>query len=240
MRIAVCDDEDLFLEKLIGCILNHIKPEESGDVRITSFHSGEDLLKAWSEGNSFDILFLDVIMAQMDGIETAREIRKQGGDPVIVFISSYRDPAVHGYEVNACRYLLKPLDENNLKEAFETALKEYRRKRLRFYTVQVRHERITFHTSEILYFESRLRRVILNTVDTQYEFYARLEEEARKLKPVGFAFSHTSFLVNLAHVRSLQKFQLRLTNHIKLPVSRHCAKPFTDAYIRFLGGIDLV
>ena len=106
MKIAICDDE-----KKLRSGLKHViemKLQLDGvDYEIAEYECGEDLL-AGIGGNPPDILFLDIEMKGLDGMETARELRKKNQDTVIVFVTAYPDFVFQGYEVRAFHYILKP------------------------------------------------------------------------------------------------------------------------------------
>lgn len=115
-NIAVCDDDPGTLE-IIAEMTKQICNKESIKPNLTCFESGKKLLDAISFGKSYDLLLLDVMMPQQDGMELAQFLRKDSFDGSIVFISSNREMALRGYEVSAARYLAKPIEEERLREA---------------------------------------------------------------------------------------------------------------------------
>ena len=127
MRIAICDDEKAFLRKFrreISEILNE------ADYELTEFTSGENLLETHKE-QKFDIVILDIEMTGINGLDTAREIRKSDRSAVIAFLTSYESFAVQGYEVKAERYILQQ-PSNMYKEQLESLFNEYRLKHKMF------------------------------------------------------------------------------------------------------------
>ena len=105
MRIAICDDEEQFragLRALITKLIGDLDPE------INSFHDGHDLLAEFDR-KPYDIVFLDIEMPEMDGITLARTLRSRSSEVLIVFLTGHVEYAIEGYEVNALRYLTKPV-----------------------------------------------------------------------------------------------------------------------------------
>ena len=126
MRIAVCDDEEKYrvhvkteLEKIVNSI----------DVVIDSFAQGEDLLKK-IENKPYDIIFLDIEMPTMDGITIAKKIREQSENMELVFLTNHVEYALEGYEVNALRYLTKPVNPVKLQEVISYMIKREKNRKI--------------------------------------------------------------------------------------------------------------
>ncbi len=120
LSIAVCDDEMLpccMLSKMIREILDELKIP----CTIRQFYNGTALLQ---EAGNFDILFLDILMQEPDGMETARRLRQKSSDQILIFISSSRDYVWNAYDVEAFHYLLKPLDGRKLKSILHRAVQK--------------------------------------------------------------------------------------------------------------------
>jgi len=118
MKIAVCDDAAADLEQIIGMTEGYFS-DAGIPCRVSGFDSAEALIRSISLGEQYQLLLLDVIMENMDGMELARCLRKTENPADIVFISTNREMALAGYEVNAVRYLSKPLDRDKFTEAME-------------------------------------------------------------------------------------------------------------------------
>ena len=122
MRIAICDDEEIFRRSVCEKI-NEIYKDDI-DMVLRIFERGETLIKDFKENDSaYDIIFLDIEMENINGIDTARNIRKINTDVLIAFLTSHEEFAKDGYEVNAFRYLSKPIREDKLIECIENAKK---------------------------------------------------------------------------------------------------------------------
>ena len=115
-QIAVCDDEQSDLHQSVQ-LTERILQEAEIPYDVTAYGSGVTLLSEIQRGRHFDLLLLDVIMDTLDGMALASHLKEQADPPDIVFISTDRDMALLGYYVNAKRYLAKPLDVEELREA---------------------------------------------------------------------------------------------------------------------------
>ena len=231
MRIAICDDEKIHREKIelhlerFHDLINH----ESG-----SYENGEALLTAYNNGKRFDVIFLDVKMKTIDGIETAREIRKLDQAVIIIFVSSILEYATRGYEVNAYRYMLKPVTEEAFDKAFLKVIQELESKQNENYVIKNRDGVIALRHTEIEYLESLGRKVIAHTKGEVFEFYARFSDEEIKLSNKNFVRIHKSILVNMEHIKLINKTNIELKNGAILPVSEKRRKDVFDKFTEFL------
>lgn len=111
MKLAICDDEIVFRKQLIESIDKYYKNYSNLD--IYEFSSGEELLESYDSGAVYDIVFLDIEMKDINGLDTAKIIRKYRRNEIIVFLTSHTKYAIDGYEVNALRFLEKPINIYN-------------------------------------------------------------------------------------------------------------------------------
>lgn len=150
MEIAVVDDEKAIREH-IRALIEERQPEGC----IEAYSTGEELL---ASGKRFDIVFLDIQMNGMSGIEAARSLREQQGDTVLIFITGMKDYVFDALDLYAFQYLLKPIDEDRFAEVLERAVREVVRKKERR-VLFIKSRNLTLDQSEILYIESRARKV---------------------------------------------------------------------------------
>lgn len=119
--IAICDDEQMDREQ-IQKLTQKICESEAIPIKIVCFENAQELfLSIRSGGGDYHLLLLDIIMPEQDGMALARQLRQQEIKTSLIFISNSREMALKGYEVNAQRYLVKPIDESLLREAFGAA-----------------------------------------------------------------------------------------------------------------------
>ena len=123
--IAVCDDEVIECSKLAGKI-RKILEEMNVSCTIRQFYSGRELLRSLE---TFDLIFLDIIMDGLDGMRTAQLVRERAFDKLLVFISASRDYVFDAYDVEAFQYLLKPIEDKKLKKVLQKAIQKTERRR---------------------------------------------------------------------------------------------------------------
>lgn len=135
LNIAICDDEEFYIEKIEKGVKTFLQQTSVQEYRIETWNSGEELCSDQQRLEKYQIIFLDVNMQQMDGFEAARKIRRVNENVFLVFVTAYVDYAVEGYKVDAVRFLIKDSLTQTLPECMETILgkMDYKKKSLSFW-----------------------------------------------------------------------------------------------------------
>ncbi len=218
MKVAVCDDEPVY-RLYLREILARESLVRNLEIEVTEYAGGEALLEAYTRDPlSMDIVLLDILMPGMDGMETAKALRKRGAGCVIVFLTSLEDFARQGYEVRAFRYILKEEADRALGPVLLEAAEEFGPEEYFSFTCDYCTHKVGI--KDILYFESRKRLVILQTVKASFSFYQKLDILEEQLSDKGFLRCHRSFLVREKCVRSWKENALWLEDGTELPISR--------------------
>lgn len=231
MKIAICDDQEREsneVEKWIKALI-----PDSKDYELFKYFSGEALLEA-IHTEAFDIIFLDIEMKGINGLETARKIRKDHKRAIIVFLTNYKEFSIDGYEVGAFRYLLKGQHESVYIQKFRDIIREYnsRYKTLDIYTRDMFKK---VYVDEISYFEVYRKKVTLHTIDRkQYEYNKPLCDIEKELVGDQFKKPHKSYLVNLTAIDKITKDGLLMKSGEMVPVSRNFKKEISDAYLNYM------
>lgn len=229
MRIAVCEDNELHRD-MITCLLNRYATERSIPFVLTSYKSGIHLLYDTGDGASFDIVFLDIYMEDILGIDIARKLRSAGYRGSIVFLTASPDFALESYDVDADGYLLKPLDYARLKTVLDGITDGATPCT---YQICQRSSVINLLFHEILYIESQNAKCIVHTVSGEnYTVYKTLNVIEKELDDPRFFRCHQSFLVNMDHVRQIDK-QFYLRNGESIPIRQRGLKPARDAFLAY-------
>lgn len=237
MRIAVCEDEEIFRRQIVKEIEDYY---HSLDVVVDSFSCGEELVDKYRKGKEaglvpqYDILFLDIEMKQLDGFNTAKAIRAYGGKEILVYLTSHTELAMEGYEVEAFRFLAKPVKREKLWEALEEIKK--RLKKEKNIILHTKEEDICVEVSSILYVEAMKNDVyyyILEHKNTEclrtYKVRERIANVEKELQGEGFFRCHRSYLVQLAAVKSYNLLELTLSGDVQIPISRGKQEAFREA-----------
>ncbi len=218
IRIGICDDiYDARMQLRIA--LERILEHKGMQSNFIEFSSGEKVLQ-WLKTHTgeLDILFLDMKMTGIDGMETAKRIRKADEDMGLVFVTSYADRVFDGYSVSALAYLMKPVKRAQLEEIVNRVFsKLYQNENHTFFCKygDVTY-RIPYH--KILYFVSDRRKIICVTKEREYTFYDKLDHVAMQVGKT-FVRIHQRYLVRAAAVDSVVSNQVHIGEE-KLPISR--------------------
>ena len=117
MQVAICDD-DVTDRVKVGELLAQKMRKRGESLEITYFDCGEDLVDQFESGEGrYDLIFLDIYMKFMNGMEAARQIRRWDQRVALIFLTASREFAVEGYSVGASGYLLKPVEQETFEEA---------------------------------------------------------------------------------------------------------------------------
>ena len=226
MHVMICDDEKTIREQMKSLI----KREDATAV-IHEVASGEELLQS----TQMDILFLDIQMEGMNGLETAKSLRRAGWTMPVIFITGVKDYVFDAFEVEALGYLLKPIDEDKFLQVYRRAVakieKENSEEPLLFSTQKMTY---SIKPSQIFYVENDRKKVNLYTTDGVIDLYASMQEMEKKLGE-GFFRCHRGFLVNLAHIAGYNGDSIRVDNGDTVYLARDKYHVFTKVYAEYLG-----
>jgi two-component system response regulator LytT len=230
MRIAVCDDEELFRIEF-KTILDKVLVNSEYD--IDTFSGGSSLYEAFLK-NPFDLVFLDIEMPGIDGITLAKRLRAVSENVQIVFLTSHIEYALEGYEVNALRYLVKPVDMNKLSEVLKYI--QDKKNNSRQIMIKQEGEDIVIDISDVIYIESLDKNVRIVTSKSEYITRYNISDYEEELKNSGFFRSHRSYLISLSKVKKIVKNDVIMDGDISLPVSRSNVKALKEALYAYVEG----
>ena len=232
LKIAVCDDEPLDCQQTEQ-MTSEILQAENLSCEFSIYASGAALLEALQGGAQFQLLLLDVMMSEMDGIELAAALRKLGNNTAIIFISCNREMALRGYEVAAQRYLPKPLQPEALREALLHCCRTLEKAELLLPTGKGQRR---LAPSELVYAEAAERVTKLVLLEQQEEFSIKISDLEALLPERQFVLCHRSYLVNLGFIRYLRRRELELTTGARIPVSKYRQAEVQRKLMNYLQG----
>lgn len=238
LNIAICDDDRFFCEREQQFIAEYMNVKEYA-YQIYTFPSGEDLLHAKQDISRYDIIFLDIKMDKIDGIETARRIREIAIDTYIVFVTAFIEYSLEGYKVDAIRYLLKD-DEFLDKAIFECldAIMDKKNYRENKYTFEFQEGKIEICLNDIMYIDSNLHKLTFHMAKEsqgEYTMYERLDVIDELLRKMKFCRIHKSYLVNLSYLDRIERYNAVMSEGLYLPVSKARYLNARNEWIRYKG-----
>lgn len=231
MKIGICDDNidlcAILREQLIE------KSYITSTTVIEEYHSAEELLEA---NPSLDLLFLDIEMPGMSGVELLRQHKDSFSSTHVVFLTSHEEYARDGYELNLYRYLTKPIQDEKLEELFQSLEDQL-----------ILNKELSFQTDgtivhlllkDLISIESKNNYCHFSTLHDTFKIYMRLKDILPDLPEKFFAQTHKSFVVNMNYIThvDLRERMVYLTNNTKAEISYRKSKEFDEKYIKFLAG----
>lgn len=226
LTIAVCDDESAIRRQLKKYLAAY--SEASGTaLRIDEFPDGSALLAA--DFTRYDLMILDVQMGETNGIETARAIRRAGCDATIIFFTNYVHYAIEGYEVQAYRFLLKPLTYEQFTEVVGRALTELQERSSAALSVRLRDGATRVPVRDILYAETERGHVILRLKGGQSLVSPSTMKETEEALSGRFFRCHSAYLVSFEAVQTIGAQDVIMEDGTRIPVSKHRRKALREA-----------
>lgn len=227
MKIAICDDNDIFLKELKEELEKYFRDM---DVLILEYHSGEELLEAYQK-TEIHVIILDIEMGGIDGLKTAGHIRKENTSIPIILLTSHRELALQGYEVNAFRFLVKPVSPQRLQET----LKEVQKQVFGKERIMVSVDGVDYYIPEndILYLKSENVYVMIVTESRSYLVRKTLKEQLKELGSPFWFQVHRSYIINLNHAVSFDGKAVTMRGNDRIPVSKTRREAFQKTIMQF-------
>lgn len=201
-------------------------------VKVDIFYDAKSLLK--SSSNLYQLLFLDVQLGETNGIDVARELRKQQVEALIIYVSAYIEMAPMGYEVKAFRYILKRDIKQVLPYTIMEAIAELK-KNEQMYEIKTQRKIIRVPVKDILYIESYKRYVVIHTLTGDYEQYKKIGDLEEELEEFGFCRVYKSYLVNINHIVCFEANEVIMDNGVKLRCGETYHQKAIQQYVLWKG-----
>lgn len=239
-RVAICDDNAEQRERVRQMLLTlTVKAEIDFDV--VAFKSGEQLIAHYeNQESAFHILILDIEMSGLNGIETAKKLRKmKRHQEQIIFLTSYAEYMLESFDVVTFQYLIKPVEP----EIFETKLLKlcqyFKERENNILIIKSGYDEIVLLQDNIIAIEAAKSltvksKLFFTTVDAVYEGRGLISSYAAALKNNQFLQIHRSIVINLSHVQKFSGNKVVMTNGIELPIGRSKIKEVKDACTKYM------
>lgn len=229
MKILIFDDNKKDREHLIGCLHTFFKDKDFS-YQITTCQNKNELL---NDIGYYDFLFLDIELGQENGIDLGLQLQKIEHHCHIIITTNYSKYAIDGYKIQAERYFIKPIHQQEFDLEMNVVIKNYIKDKNYFFDKKICDSKI--YIKDILYIEFMDRKSIIHKVDGKtISTNSTLKYWYDKLNDYHFAYPYKAFLVNLKYVNALYKKDIEMTNGEMIPLSRHYKKEFETKYIDLL------
>ena len=211
-------------------VLNFFR-KKNREIILRMFSGGEELL---SYNGQIDILFLDIQMKDMDGMETARKLRADKFRGFLVFITVLKEMVFQSFEVQAYDYLVKPVDDKQFEKTMERLYASMQNASEGSLLVQKGYEGRIIREDEIVFCEIIDRKIYLNLASGEVvDYYERIENLETKLDN-RFYRCHRSYLINLKHLKGYKNGTACMDNGKEIPVSRLRSREFSGVVLQYM------
>ena len=230
MKIVICEDETM-CSALLNEYIKRWARENGVFVELFVCVSAEQLLFELEDGLDVDLLFLDIRLGKMNGIELAHRLRELEYRMQIVFTTDSPEYVFEGYNVSALNYLVKPIDYNMCQSILEQAHKLTVSKR--FYLCKAAESLYRILYEDMLYIEMSSHTAIIHTRDTRYSTRKTIAEIIAELDDTLFVRCHKSFVVNIQHIASISKKCVVLSDKSSVDIGKTFALDVNEKFAKY-------
>lgn len=240
LRIAICDDQPEFTEHLYKLIKESFAKYDYNLAGIQIYQNGLPLLQDYNSGTKFDIIFLDIEMPTVSGMEVANKIRKIDPDVLLIFVTNFSDFMAVSFKVEAFDFLEKPVSQESIDEVLTRCIRKYEQQHGHI-VVKTNLGMATLYLNHVVYIKSDLHYVTFVLLHQKETVRSKmtLNDVQQLLHPFRqFARCHQSYIVNLNYVQEItpQKLFLTIKDMIPmgyLPISRKYIDSIKKQFLLF-------
>lgn len=237
LRIAICDDEIAMAAKIEDLLYAYQDKDDIKKFEIDVFYDGQTLVNSYENGDRYDLVFLDIEMKTVNGLDAARAIREKDQYFVLIYISGFESYMKDLFEVEPFRFISKPIDRSIFMEHLDKACEKISKKNTYFH-FSYDKEIYIIPVRAIIYFRSNKRTIFIHTTEGVKKFYGKLDDMEATMEGQGHLFLriHQSYLVNYQYIARLGYRSVELTNKAQLSISVQRQKSIRSKYFRDIGG----
>lgn len=233
-HIGICDDEP-HVQEALQTMAGEIMEELGIPFSCSVYGSAEELYQAVSEEKGRpNVILLDILLAEGEsGMELAQRLRREQNDIGIVFITSSVDYVLKGYDVQAIKYIIKPVDRTELKKALWYDYSNHYRQQ--YLTVLQNRHQVSLRICDIVFAEIDGKGTAVHMKNGAVILSReRIRDMERALPAGSFCFCHRSFLINLDHVVEIVRYEARMTEGSVVPISKNYFKETQEAFLHHM------
>ena len=234
IRIAIVEDERRERAHLRDC-LAYMAEKEQLEFDIVEFGSGEEFLGGYQP--VYDIVLMDIELPSINGMETAKALRRLDSFVLLVFVTNMVQYAVSGYEVDALNYILKPVNRFDFALKMNKAISRTAKRTEKSVQIRAGKDLYMLPVAAIRYLEVDGHYIVYHTTEGDYSEYITLKEAEKKLDKPYFVRCNRCYLVNLKYVAAVRDDVVQVGRD-ELLISRPQKKAFLNALAVFIGGVN--
>lgn len=233
INIAICDDQD-YDRKNLKQILEKISLRNNIRFNIEEFRSGKELLNIYKRDiPKFDVIFLDIILGDSNGIDVAKCILDLYNSVKFIILSSSRDFILDGYDISAINYIIKPASIERIEKELLRAI-DIQENNKKFYEINKNGNTVLLKLNNIYYFEVDHRKVNVYEKENVIDYYDSLDNVEKNLTDKGFKRCHRSYVINISKIKELRSNEVKLLNEQIVPVGRKYKENLKETFFNYL------
>lgn len=232
INVAIVEDERVAADLVISYI-NRFEKEKGGKFKTFYFEDSVSFLANYT--SSFDIIFMDIDLPELNGMEAAKKIREKDSYVTLIFVTNMSQFAVKGYEVDAFDYIVKPVSYYNFILKLQRAIDNIKKKEDKKIVISTDSGSACLMTSQIKYVEVMNHDLIFHCLDKKYTSYGSLRKVEEHLTGNSFIRCNNCYLVNLRYVTAVNGLSVVLDNET-LQMSHTKKTAFLKALADYFGG----
>lgn len=229
MKIAICDDEKLYVEKVHEIVCNFFATQGI-EADIKTFSCGEDLVNC---EDVFDIVFLDIEMGKMNGIATTQFLNKKSRHTKIFIFTSYNQYLDDAMDLQVFRYIDKISSSERIVSGLKKAVESLQSNDI--YITIAGNEKIIISKNDIVYVEVKYKKVYVQTISERYVVREKMEFFKNVLNTFNFAVPHSSFIINLEYVTKVKRASVELNGIYNISIAPKRQAEFKKKFVSFMG-----
>lgn len=234
IKVAFCDDDISVVEELKE-LLSQYRIKRKQEIEYASFYSSLELLTNIEKGARYDILFLDVILPNENGIDIAREVRQYDSVVKIIFLTSSAEFAVQSYTVGAYFYQLKPIWKENFFRLMDAAISECQKEQQRSLIMRCKNGITRIDLDKLEYCEVLGRTLlfhmengkVLEGTGSMDKLYEQLSQYENFVRP------HRSFLINMEYIARISHKAITMENLAEIPIPHGKCCEIKNLYLEY-------
>lgn len=232
LRIAIVDNDQNASDQMQTFIRRYAR-NEGMDVYLDVFDRADKFLSQYK--SIYDIIFMEIELPGLNGMDAAKRLRKIDADVVLVFVSAFARYAIRGYEVDALDFVLKPFNYYTFSMKLERSIQRIRPQTGAQIAIKTSDGVRRLDVGQIYYLETKSRMLYYHTATGVYSVRGSLQSAEQGLVEHAFAKCNQCYLVNLKHVTDVRDDYVEVAGTM-LEISRRNRKSFLDAVVAYIGG----
>lgn len=233
IEVAICEDSKMDRE-LLHKIITFLMSDRGLEFRVDTYENGESLVTGYTN-RPYDLIFLDIMMGEINGVEAGKKIRQLDEMVEIIYCTSSRDFAIAAYEIHALGYLLKPYESAKIGALIDYYVQRHPQESQNYIEVKSRRKSVIIPYKDIIYMESDNKVVYIHTTKQgEVKVYGKLDSFEEQIKDERYLRCHQSYLVNLDYVAGLVDSDFIMLNDDMIPIRKTGRKLLIKKYEEFM------